>query len=176
MSEDCPYCRIINDSKTPRVYEDDKVIVFHSDKPVCAGHLVAMPKKHYPIIELVPDYTIAHLFSTVNKVSIAVFEGLNARGTNLLINNGIAAGQELAHFLINIIPRQKDDGISFHWNPRQMSEEEMSTIELKYKEETAGIGSFEEEKIQPIITEKEIPQLPVKTEENYLIRQLERIP
>ena len=50
----------------------------------------------------------------------------------------------------------------------------MSTIELKLKGEAKNIGVFEKEKPKPI--EQPKPQEVKPDEENYLFRQLRRIP
>jgi len=157
-----------------KIFEDDKVVAMLELNPVAKGHIIVMPKEHYPIIEQVPDYIIDHLFRIVNKISIVLFEALKAQGTNILINNGIAAGQDTAHFSVNIIPRMQNDGINIQWNPKQLSEEEISTIELELKNQASAIGEFEKEKDVPLkIQEAEtIPE----DEENYMIKQLRRIP
>jgi hypothetical protein len=68
---------------------------------------------------------------------------LGAHGTNIFITNGVSAGQTIAHFAINVIPRKEGDNINLQWKPKQLSEEEMSTVELKIKENTRNIGSFD---------------------------------
>ena len=120
-------------------------------------------------------------------VSIALFESVSAQGTNLLIQNGTVAGQEVPHVSVNIIPRKENDGLNLQWDVKQLDEEEMSTIELTLKE---GIVALEKEdkKTEGILTEETIKhptQDPLtqeeksqnsKREENYLIRQLRRMP
>ena len=51
----------------------------------------------------------------------------------------------------------------------------MSTVELKLKEDAKNIGSFEEEKTAPIEEEKP-EKIELSDEENYMIKQLERLP
>lgn len=142
-NQNCEVCMAINQKKGMAIYEDDKVVAMIDENPAAFGHLAVMPKNHYPIIEQVPDYTINHLFQIANKLSVVLFESAEIQGTNILINNGIAAGQDLAHFMVNIIPRKEGDGINFLWQPKQMSEEEMSTVELVLKENAQSIGDFE---------------------------------
>ena len=105
---------------------------------------------------------------------MAVFEILQAKGTNILIQNGVAAGQKTNHFMVHIIARKENDGLDFQWQSKQLNEEEMSTIELKLKEGTKGIGNFEKEEKKPVKIDKEIER--IDKEENYLIKQLNRIP
>jgi len=139
------------------------------------GHCFVMPKNHYPIIEQVPDIEIGRLFQVSNKISSAIFECLQIQGTNIFIANGIPAGQTVAHFTINVIPRKDNDGINLQWQPKQLSEEEMSTVELKLKEQTKNIGHFEKEEKKAKV---QIPK-PValsEDEEGYFSKQMRRLP
>ncbi|PIN87142.1 HIT family protein [Candidatus Woesearchaeota archaeon CG10_big_fil_rev_8_21_14_0_10_44_13] len=176
MNKDCRYCQKIFSGKE-KVYEDEKVVAVLSDSPSAYGHIILMPKEHYPIMEQVPDFIINHIFRIANKISIAAFEALHVQGTNLLVNNGIAAGQDSAHFMIHIIPRREGDGLNLQWTPKQLSEEEMSTVELQLKENAKTIGQFQKEKTAPIEirdTKEKIESKP--GEESYLLRKVRRIP
>ena len=175
QKNNCNFCEIINKKKdAKRIFEDEKALAILSPNPCCAGHILLMPKEHFSIIEQVPDYLIAHLSKITNKISIAIFEVLQAKGTNILMHNGVAAGQKTNHFMIHIIPRKENDGLDFQWQPKQLNEEQMSTIELNLKEAAKGIGDFEKEEKKPVMLDKEIEK--IDKEENYLIKQLNRIP
>jgi histidine triad (HIT) family protein len=171
----CETCELIK-SKNGMLYEDEHIAMMLAPKPAVPGHIILLPKKHAAILEQVPDYVAGSLFDKANKASIAVFETLGAQGTNIIINNGVAAGQTTNHCTLHVLPRQEKDNLNLAWQPRQLPEEEMSTIELKLKEEAKNIGAFEKELQKP----KEImPKEPEKEEceeENHLIRQLKRMP
>jgi len=175
QKNNCEFCQIVEKKiNAKRIFEDEKVLAILSPHPCCTGHILLMPKEHFSIIEQVPDYLIAHISKIVNKISIAVFDILQAQGTNILIQNGVAAGQKASHFMLHIIPRKENDNLNFQWQPRQLSEEQMSTIELKLKEESKGIGEFEKEEKKPVNLDSEIGK--IDKEDNYLIKQLNRIP
>jgi len=176
-SEDCVLCNIEKgELGSYKIYEDEKVIAALAPEPASLGHIILFPKKHYQIIELVPDYEIAYLFNIANKLSIAVFESLGMQGTNILIQNGNPAGQEIPHLAINIIPRKEDDNLNFQWKPKQLDEEEISVVEIQLKQACETIGKFEkEEKKLPLNIEKKIEVIKEK-KNNYLFKQLERIP
>jgi histidine triad (HIT) family protein len=169
----CEICELIK-AKKGLLYEDEQIAILLAPKPAVAGHIILAPKIHAAILEQVPDFIIGKLFDKANKVSIAVFETLGAEGTNIIANNGVAAGQSVNHFLLNVMPRRENDGLNFAWQAKQLSEEEMSTIELKLREESKSIGIFEKEKEKP----KEVKKAEeIKDEgENYLLKQLERLP
>jgi|DewCreStandDraft_4_1066084.scaffolds.fasta_scaffold90709_2 histidine triad (HIT) family protein len=169
----CEICELMKEKKG-LLFEDEQMAIMLAPKPAVPGHIILAPKTHAAILEQVPDFVIGKMFDKANKVSIAVFETLGAEGTNIIANNGIAAGQTTNHFLLNVIPRRENDNLNLLWNPKQLSEEEMSTIELKLKEESKGIGVFEKEKPKP--KEEKKPEKIEDEGENYLLKQLERLP
>ena len=174
---ECEFCTLIK-GKMNKVYEDEQIFVMHAPKPATFGHLLVLPKKHAMIIEQIPDFEIGEMFGKINKISTAVFESLGAQGTNIILQNGVAAGQSHSHLMVHVIPRREGDGIDFTWQPKSLSEEDMSTIELKLKEFTKNIGLFEEKPPEPLEIDSEVEQIKDVDgdEENYLIKQLERIP
>lgn len=171
----CPICETVK-AKQGMLFEDEQIAVLLAPNPAVPGHVILVPKQHAAILEQVPDFIIGKLFDKANKVSISVFEALGAEGTNIMVNNGITAGQTINHFTVNVLPRRENDGLNFTWQPRQMSEEEMSTIELKIKDEAKSIGAFEKEKPKPKVPEKPEEIKEDDEEENYLLKQLERLP
>src|SRR3989338_11354367 len=156
------------------LYDDGAVVVLLDEHPAAAGQSIVTMRRHFSIIEQVPDALVGTLFSVANKVSTATFEALGAQGTNLLVSNGIAAGQEAAHALITVVPRMQGDGLLPKWKPKQLSEEEMSTVELMLKEQTKHIGAFEEGENEPV--NLDAPPKQLEKEDDYLLRQLRRIP
>ncbi len=171
----CVICETV-EKKQGMLFEDEHLAVLLAPQPAVGGHILLVPKKHAAILEQVPDFVIGKMFDKANKVSMAVFEALGAEGTNIISNNGIAAGQTTNHFTINVLPRRENDGLDFNWKTKQLSEEEMSTIELKLKEETKNVGAFEKEKEKPKVIEKPKEIKADEDEENYLLKQLERLP
>ena len=77
--------------------------------------------------------------------------------------------------MINIIPRRENDGMDFQWAPKQLNEEEMSTIELQIKEYTEKIAGFEEETKEPEKLDKEEEKIEAK-KDDYTMKQFDRIP
>lgn len=176
FKEKCIICQIVGGAvPSKKVYEDDLVMAVLDVNGANPGHCFIMPKNHYPIIEQVPDSEIGKMFQVSNKISTAIFETLGAQGTNIFVANGIPAGQTVAHFMINVIPRKENDGINLQWQPKQLSEEEMSTVELKLKEQSKNIGNFEKEKKAPKISAPK-PVVLSDEEEEYFSRQIRRIP
>jgi len=181
IRESCLLCQIVG-NRVPayKIYEDDLTLAVLDVNGSNPGHCFVIPKNHYPIIEQVPDAELANLFSVANKISSAIFENLKVQGTNIFVANGIPAGQTVAHFMINVIPRQENDGINLQWKPKHLTEEEMSTVELKLKESIQNIGV---QKIEDTGKSEEIQEKPAAQtqpisddDEDYFMNQIKRIP
>lgn len=171
----CVICDAVK-GKQGLLFEDEHLAILLAPKPSVAGHIWLIPKQHAAILEQIPDFVMGKLFDKANKVSIAVFETLGAEGTNILVNNGVAAGQKDNHCVVHVLPRRDKDGLNFQWQPKQLSEEEMSTIELKLKDEAKKIGVFEKEKPKPKELPKPEEMKKAEDEVNYMLKQLERLP
>ena len=169
MSE-CMFCDLMQ-KKSNLLFEDDKVFAMLSPDPSVAGQVSVLPKMHAPILESIPDFVVAEMFKVANKVGIAIFEGLGAQGTNLLIQNGSTAGQKHNHVILNVVPRFENDQLPIGWNPKPASEEDLVSLESKIKDETKNVGLFEKEKAKPIEIEK-----PQEVKEDYRVKHLRRIP
>ncbi|MBI2140626.1 HIT domain-containing protein [Candidatus Woesearchaeota archaeon] len=176
----CILCDIIREViPAKKFYEDDDIICILDFNGANAGHSFILPKEHIPILEQIPNFLVGKLFNTANKVSSAIFDVLKVQGTNIFVSNGVAAGQKVAHALVQVIPRMENDGVQLSWPPKQLTEEEMSTVELKLKDEIGRIG-FGKEAGQkanaPAAKKAPQPIEEAEGEENYLVRQMERIP
>ena len=178
--ETCLVCQIASGSiPSKKVFEDDSILAVLDVNGANPGHCFIMPKEHYPIIEQVPDIEIGKIFNVANRISTAVFESLKAQGTNIFVANGIPAGQTVAHFMVNVIPRHENDGINLLWKPKQLDEEEMSTVELKLREHTKNIGGFQAEEKKEKLHEEHAAKMPMADEDeedDYFSRQMRRIP
>ena len=185
-SDECAFCNIIAQKGPGLLYEDKYLAVLLHKMPSTSGHMLILPRLHSPILEQVPDYIVAKLFTTANKLSSLLFDSMNIEGTNILICNGIEAGQEAPHVMLNIVGRVQGDGLSMQWQPKQLSEEEMGTVELLLKEESNSIGEFETEKRDPVDMDVHTPDTAVQEHEhggdhgepheNYLLKHIRRIP
>ncbi len=109
QEKNCPFCRIIKGEIPSKViFKDDLLYAVLDINPLAEGHVLLMPKKHYPILPFIPDKAVDELFNaTVNLSTILKQEFLSA-GTTVFIANGAAAGQQSTHFLIHLVPRSPE--------------------------------------------------------------------
>ena len=76
----------------------------------------------------IPDDEVAHVFMVVKSLSNSMLKSIEAQGTNVIVANGIAAGQRAQHFMVHIIPRKENDNINLVLPQRNMSEIEIEEI------------------------------------------------
>jgi len=117
-SEDCVFCKLVNGQlPISMVYEDDNVMGAMDIQPVNTGHLLIFPKAHAArLADLRPDLG-AHMFKVAMEVSGALrASGVRCEGVNLLIADGEAAGQEIPHVHLHVIPRFEGDGFGFRFD------------------------------------------------------------
>lgn len=113
---DCIFCDIINKkSKAEIIYENEDVISFLDIRPMNLGHTLVIPKVHYENFLSVPNQQMNKLIESTQNISKAISSSLNTDGFNIVVNNGIAAGQTVFHFHFHIIPRFNAD--DFHFKP-----------------------------------------------------------
>jgi histidine triad (HIT) family protein len=108
----CLFCKIVQgEIPSTKVYEDDSCLAILDIRPATKGHLLVMPKEHYPLMPLVPDEVLAHLYVVVQKLSKVLLKSMNATGTFIYVANGPTAGQNAQHFMVHLIPRKDNDGL-----------------------------------------------------------------
>ncbi len=171
----CSFCNVVQDEKNV-IYEDELAVVAMLQKPAVSGHLVVIPKAHYPILEEVPDNIAEHCFLVANRASAVLFDAFGAGGTNIIIQNGLSAGQTIPHFGIHVLPRKEDDGLSFKWQPKKITPQKIDEVAQALKDECDYIGQPVEEKKQETKKEEKNEKKIEYSEENYLLRQLRRVP
>lgn len=170
----CDVCKIIENKESFKlIYEDELCIIILHESPAIEGHSLVIPKKHTPIFEELDDKTVEHLFLIANKLSTSLFDTLNASGTNILINNGTAAGQELPHVLLNVFPRLDKDNINLEWPAKKASEGELKSTQSLIKSISEFIFSGKE--ALPEVKVKEEKSHPAPAED-YLVKHLKRMP
>jgi histidine triad (HIT) family protein len=105
--EACVFCDIIaGRSQASVVYRDDYCIAMMDICPVNAGHLLVIPVKHAAHLADLESRIGGALFEAAQKLAAAIRRsGLKAEGINLLLADGAAAGQEVFHVHLHVLPR-----------------------------------------------------------------------
>lgn len=107
------------------IYEDDKVLAFLDINPINKGHTLIIPKTPFVNVLDGEEETLGHMMKVAKKISLAIMDATKADGINLIMNNGEAAGQEVFHAHLHVVPRFKEDN-SFH-KPNHVTYEDGET-------------------------------------------------
>jgi histidine triad (HIT) family protein len=111
QKKSCIFCRIISGEYPAKtIYEDQEVISMLDIRPAIKGHLLYLPKEHYPIMPLMPPEVFRHYFGLIPQLVSALKKALVKTGVTIFIANGGAAGQQAPHFVTHFFPREKGDG------------------------------------------------------------------
>jgi histidine triad (HIT) family protein len=137
--EECVFCRIARrEMPASVVTEDEDVMAFMDIVPINPGHTLVIPKIHYAVLEELPPDIGAEMFRMALRINQALRQSdIPCAGTNLLLSNGRAAGQEVFHLHLHVIPRLIADGSGFRFNSKNRSKpgrKMLDSMALKIKE------------------------------------------
>src|SRR5258705_13926789 len=107
----CPFCDLIHGAgEVSMCYEDSDVVAFLDIQPVNPGHLLVVPRTHYESLQDIPHALAMHLFEVAMELAPVVKQVAGADGLNVIVNSGAAAGQDVFHYHVHVIPRKPGDG------------------------------------------------------------------
>ncbi|MGH7352855.1 MAG: HIT family protein [Candidatus Methylomirabilales bacterium] len=107
----CLFCQIARvERPSHTIFAGDGVMAFLDIFPCTPGHTLVIPRQHHATLSEMPAEEVGRLFQAAAMVATKVQSALGAAGFNMGINNGKAAGQEVFHVHVHIIPRYADDG------------------------------------------------------------------
>jgi histidine triad (HIT) family protein len=127
---DCIFCAILA-GRAPRsvVYEDEDVVVFMDLFPVHPGHALIVPRRHIEDLESCPGELAGRLFELSGKIAPAVVRATDAAGFNVWTANGKAAGQEVFHLHLHVLPRYDDDTFGLRFPKGYPQEAERTALD-----------------------------------------------
>jgi histidine triad (HIT) family protein len=102
----CIFCRIAQ-KQVPAslVFEDETVMAFLDIRPLNEGHTLIIPKAHHENIFDIPQELIKYLHGVTKRIALAVEKATKADGISIIQQNGKAAGQDIFHLHVHVIPR-----------------------------------------------------------------------
>ena len=118
--EACVFCDIIaGRSPVSVVYRDEYCIAVMDICPINAGHPLVIPVNHATHLADLEPRVGGALFGAAQKLAAAIRgSGLKAEGINLLLADGEAAGQEVFHVHLHVLPRFRGDGFGYRFPPQ----------------------------------------------------------
>jgi histidine triad (HIT) family protein len=111
-SSDCIFCKIVSgELPAVRLAENEDACAFLDLVQVHPGHVLIIPKHHYADLYALPGPVAAAVMVLAQQVATALLAALQPAGLSLLQSNGAAAGQEVMHLHVHLLPRAAGDGL-----------------------------------------------------------------
>ena len=105
MAEECIFCRLGRQPPGPNLlYRDEVAFAVRDINPRAPVHLLIIPLQHFTYLTyLTPAHEamVGHLFLVAEEM--AKREAIGDQGYRLVINQGKAAGQEVAHLHLHLL-------------------------------------------------------------------------
>ena len=132
---DCLFCRIAKkEIPSNDVYETGDAFAFLDIHPRSPGHTMIIPKEHAENISKLSPDKVGPLFQAVQEVVIRLEKSLNPSGFTIGVNHGRAAGAEVDHLHVHVIPRfTGDQGKSIQSIVGNIPKESLEDIAKKIK-------------------------------------------
>lgn len=128
----CIFCQIIEGkAESSRVYEDNISLAFMDIQPVNPGHILVVPKSHFRDLSDLPADIGSHLFQVAQRIAVCMPKtGIKSEGIDLFLAHGEAAGQEIFHVHLHVIPRFAGDGFGFRFGPNYANLPERHELDM----------------------------------------------
>ncbi len=109
----CVFCLIVA-GRAPAtvVWRWPEVIAIRPRRPVAAGHVLVIPRRH------VADVAANPAVSAATMRAAAELAGEH-RAANVITSRGSAATQTVFHLHLHVVPRADGDGLPLPWTPQQ---------------------------------------------------------
>jgi histidine triad (HIT) family protein len=106
FDESCIFCKIVGkQAPSSIIYEDEAVMVFLDIRPLNMGHTIVIPKAHYIDIFDIPQTLLSQVYKIAKQVSFPIKKATAADGISIIQQNGKAAGQDIFHIHVHVVPR-----------------------------------------------------------------------
>ena len=102
--ENCVFCKIVaGEIPSPRLYEDDKMIVIRDIQPKAKLHYLCIPKQHFALLSEMDEVKadiVKHVFQVIPTLENEL--GLSG-GYRVIINQGADGGQTVPHLHVHLL-------------------------------------------------------------------------
>jgi len=114
----CIFCDILAGLAPANfIHRDDLCAAFMDIRPVNPGHILVVPRTHATLVSELDEVTVGRILQVAQRVDVALrASGIKCEAVNLIISDGAAAGQEVPHVHMHVIPRFRSDGHHFRFS------------------------------------------------------------
>jgi histidine triad (HIT) family protein len=135
FDESCIFCKIVvKRAPASIIYEDETVLVFLDIRPLNIGHTLVIPKAHYVDIFDISENALSQMYKVAKLVSFAVKKATNADGISIIQQNGKAAGQDIFHIHVHVVPRFEGQKLPPFSELREVERGKLDALAKKIKQ------------------------------------------
>jgi histidine triad (HIT) family protein len=107
------------------VYQDDCCSAFMDIQPVNPGHTLVVPNRHASNLSELDEEEGAQMFRVAQRLATTLrMSGVKCEGVNFFLADGEAAGQEVFHAHLHVLPRYAGDGFGLTFGPHYVNKPE----------------------------------------------------
>ncbi len=109
--DDCVFCKIAaGEIPSEKVAENEHAFAFLDIRPLARGHTMVIPKQHAERFADMPRDSARAVMDLAQEIALRQTRRLGAPGITIAVNDGRAAGQEVMHVHVHLVPRAEGDG------------------------------------------------------------------
>lgn len=115
----CIFCEILaGRAEGSFVYRDEVCAAFMDIHQPNDGKVLVVPNQHVASLADLPPAVGGHMFQVAQRIAAALRRSeLPCDGINFFLADGRAAGQEVFHVHLHVLPRVAGDGIALRFGP-----------------------------------------------------------
>ncbi|TMC46480.1 MAG: HIT family protein [Chloroflexi bacterium] len=127
----CVFCRIVEGKEQASfVAQGADALAFLDLHPITEGHTLIVPRKHAASIGEVDEVSAVAMWSLARRVAAALrSSGLRCEALNFFLADGAAAGQDVFHSHLHVIPRWEGDNFGIKFPPHYGAAADRKTLD-----------------------------------------------
>ena len=130
----CIFCKIVQrQAPSSIIYEDQSAMAFLDIRPLYMGHTLVIPKPHYVDIFDIPEADLSHVHVVSKLVAPAIKAATEADGISIIQQNGKAAGQDIFHIHVHVVPRFEGQKLPHFSELTQVDREKLDVAAQKIR-------------------------------------------
>jgi histidine triad (HIT) family protein len=136
FDESCIFCKIVRKQAAASIiYEDETIMVFLDIRPLNIGHTLVIPKAHYVDIFDTPEEQLSQVHKAAKQVSFAIKKATNADGISIIQQSGKAAGQDIFHLHVHVVPRFEGQKLPLFSELKEIERVKLDNMAKKIKQQ-----------------------------------------